>query len=113
MKKIRTHYDNLKVSRDAPDEVISAAYKSLAKKYHPDRNHGSKDAVRIMAIINESYEILRDPSKRKEHDQWIADQETSQHEDRKSTVPPPSSKDIPHVPNRQNKVIGSSLAPEV
>ena len=38
MAKIRTHYDNLKVARDAPIEVIRAAYKSLCMKYHPDLN---------------------------------------------------------------------------
>ena len=72
---IHTHYDNLKVSRTAPLEVIRAAYKSLAQKYHPDKNQGDEDAARIMKIINESYEILSDPTKRAEHDQWIAQQE--------------------------------------
>ena len=38
MKKIHTHYDNLKVARNAPIEVIRAAYKSLSHKHHPDRN---------------------------------------------------------------------------
>ncbi|EMV8630299.1 J domain-containing protein [Escherichia coli] len=68
---MRTHYDNLKVSKDAPIEVIQAAYRSLAKKYHPDINKDNPDAVRIMKIINSSYEILSDPQKRKEHDSWI------------------------------------------
>ena len=35
---MRTHYDNLKVSKDAPVEGIQAAYRTLAKKYHPDIN---------------------------------------------------------------------------
>ncbi|AOR64264.1 J domain-containing protein [Pectobacterium wasabiae] len=68
---MRTHYDNLKVSKDAPIEVIQAAYRSLAKKYHPDINKDNPDAARIMQIINSSYEILSDPQKRKEHDSWI------------------------------------------
>ncbi|MFP9443919.1 J domain-containing protein [Pectobacterium brasiliense] len=68
---MRTHYDNLKVSKDAPIEVIQAAYRSLAKKYHPDINKDNPDAARIMKIINSSYEILSDPQKRKEHDSWI------------------------------------------
>lgn len=71
MKKMRTHYDNLKVSKDAPIEVIQAAYRSLAKKYHPDINKDNPDAARIMQIINSSYEILSNPQKRKEHDSWI------------------------------------------
>ena len=75
MKKVRTHYDNLKVARDAPPEVIRAAYKSLAQKYHPDRNPGNERAARIMKLINTSYEVLSDPDQRARHDGWIAEQE--------------------------------------
>jgi hypothetical protein len=73
--KIRTHYDNLKVARNAPPEIIRAAYKTLSQKYHPDRNPSSAEATRIMAIINAAYDTLSDPYKRREHDQWIAQQE--------------------------------------
>jgi hypothetical protein len=68
---MRTHYDNLKVSLDAPIEVIQAAYRTLAKKYHPDKNPNNPDAERIMQIINTAYEVLSDPVKRREHDSWI------------------------------------------
>jgi curved DNA-binding protein CbpA len=71
MARIHTHYDNLKVARNAPPEVIRAAYKTLSQKYHPDRNPGSKDAIRIIQIINLAYEVLSDPAKRQEHDEWI------------------------------------------
>lgn len=73
---LRTHYDNLKVSRDAPSEVIRAAYKSLAQKYHPDRNHGDERAARVMSLINEAYEVLSDPARRSQHDEWITAQES-------------------------------------
>ena len=76
MKTIHTHYDNLKVSRNAPTEVIRAAYKALAQKYHPDRNSTNVNASKNMAIINESYNTLSDPIKRKEHDLWIINQES-------------------------------------
>lgn len=72
MARIHTHYDNLKVARNAPPEVIRAAYKTLSQKYHPDRNPGSPDAIRIIQIINSAYEVLSDPIKRQEHDDWIA-----------------------------------------
>lgn len=76
MSKIHTYYDNLKVSRNAPSEVIRAAYKSLAVKYHPDRNLSNKDdSTRVMALINEAYEVLSDVEKRKQHDIWIKEQE--------------------------------------
>lgn len=72
---MHTHYDNLKVSRDAPFEVIRAAYKSLSQKYHPDRHADGDEANRIMRLINAAYEVLSDPVKREEHDRWIATQE--------------------------------------
>ncbi|WP_296944987.1 J domain-containing protein [uncultured Massilia sp.] len=75
MAKIHTHYDNLKVSRHAPQEVIRAAYKALSQKYHPDKNQGDERAARIMAIVNTAYNILSDPVRRKEHDEWIASEE--------------------------------------
>jgi hypothetical protein len=75
MAKIHTHYDNLKVSRHAPQEVIRAAYKALSQKYHPDKNPGDERAARIMAIVNTAYNILSDPIRRKEHDDWIASEE--------------------------------------
>lgn len=68
------HYDTLKVSRDAPTEVISAAYRTLALKYHPDRYHGS-DATKTMAAINEAYSVLSSPEKRAQYDLWIRNQE--------------------------------------
>ena len=74
MAKIRTHYDNLKVSKDAPIEVIQAAYRSLARKYHPDRNGSTPEGEAMMKTINASYEVLRDPHRRAQHDQWIASQ---------------------------------------
>lgn len=68
MKQAQTHYDKLKVARDAPPEVIRAAYKSLSQKYHPDRNQGNDDAARIMAEINVAYDVLSDPERREFYD---------------------------------------------
>jgi hypothetical protein len=87
MAKIHTHYDNLKVARLAPQEVIRAAYKALSQKYHPDKNPGDEKAARIMAILNSAYTTLSDNQRRKEHDEWIAAEEweiewlASTHED--------------------------------
>jgi DnaJ-class molecular chaperone len=77
MAQLHTHYDNLKVARTAPPEVIRAAYKTLSQKYHPDRNPGSPEAIRVIQIINSAYEVLSDPIKRQEHDEWIARAEAS------------------------------------
>lgn len=75
MNKVRTHYDNLKVTRNAPVEVIRAAYKTLSMKNHPDRNGNSPESQRVMKIINESYSVLSDPEERRKHDLWIRRQE--------------------------------------
>src|SRR3954451_4973178 len=75
MAKIHTHYDNLKVARLAPQEVIRAAYKALSQKYHPDKNPGDEKAARIMAIVNAAYNTLSDQVLRREHDEWIAAEE--------------------------------------
>jgi len=75
MGKTHTHYDNLKVARNAPPEVIRAAYRILAQKYHPDLNPGDAEAARIMTILNQSYAALADPERRKLHDRWIDEQE--------------------------------------
>jgi curved DNA-binding protein CbpA len=79
MNNIRTHYDDLKVARDAPAEVIKAAYRALSQKHHPDKNSSDPESTKIMGIINDSYAILSDPHKRKEHDSWIKEQEQLQH----------------------------------
>lgn len=78
-KRFRTHYDNLKVSRDAPDAVIKAAYKALIQRYHPDKFEGPKEeAARISKIIQASYAVLSDPARRAEHDRWISEQERTE-----------------------------------
>lgn len=76
---IKTHYDRLKVARDAPPEVVAAAYKSLSKIHHPDRNPGNAEAAKIMALINASYDILSDPDKRRQYDHWLQQQEREAH----------------------------------
>ena len=76
MKKIRTHYDNLKVARNAPPEIIRAAYKTLSQKHHPDRHGNSAKSQQVMKIINKSYSVLIDPEERKKHDEWIVEQES-------------------------------------
>lgn len=87
MPPLRTHYSNLKISRDAPPEVVKAAYKALSSRWHPDRNPDNPAAGRIMALINESYAVLSDPEKRAEHDRWILSQELKH---RAAAVPPPT-----------------------
>ena len=64
---MRSPYETLQVTRNAEPEVIAAAYRSLARKYHPDRN-ASPAGTRRMQEINEAYEILKDPKKRRRYE---------------------------------------------
>jgi DnaJ-like protein len=68
---LRTHYDNLKIARDAPVEVVRAAYRALCLKYHPDRHAADPEATEMMALLNSAYDVLSDPEKRREYDDWI------------------------------------------
>ena len=66
-------YKILKISRDAPDEVIRAAYKVLASKYHPDKNPGDEASARMMQHINDAYALLSNPIRRSEYDRKSTD----------------------------------------
>ncbi|MBN2084545.1 MAG: DnaJ domain-containing protein [Anaerolineales bacterium] len=61
------HYFTLQVDRRAEPEVIAAAYRSLARKYHPDKT-ASAASTKRMQEINAAYEVLRDPAKRRAYD---------------------------------------------
>jgi len=67
----RTHYDSLKIARDAPAEVVRAAYRALSLKYHPDRHAADPEATEMMALLNSAYDVLSDPEKRREYDEWV------------------------------------------
>ena len=56
-------YKVLGVSPDASDEEIKRAYRTLAKKYHPDRNPGDEEAARKMQEVNAAYEQIKNPQK--------------------------------------------------
>jgi molecular chaperone DnaJ len=66
----RDFYEVLGCSRDATDKDLKKAYRKLARKYHPDSNPGSKAAEQKFKEINEAYDILSDPEKRKLYDQF-------------------------------------------
>ncbi|MGB9799988.1 MAG: DnaJ C-terminal domain-containing protein [Thermanaerothrix sp.] len=64
----KDYYKILGVDRNATEEEIKKAYRRLAMKYHPDRNPGDKSAEEKFKEINEAYEVLGDPEKRKRYD---------------------------------------------
>jgi len=63
-------YKTLGVSRTASDKDIKQAYRKLARQYHPDVNPGNKSAEEKFKEINNAYEVLSDPEKRKKYDQF-------------------------------------------
>ncbi|KAH7028608.1 DnaJ domain-containing protein, partial [Macrophomina phaseolina] len=61
-------YDVLEVERSASQAEIRNAYKKLAMKHHPDRNHDDKaGAERRMAVINEAHSLLSDDAHRERY----------------------------------------------
>jgi DnaJ-class molecular chaperone len=86
MPGVHTHYDNLKVTRDAPPEVIRAAYRALCQKFHPDRHKDDSVAIRNMQLINKAYEVLSDPEQRKTHDEWILATEQAELEEKNKSA---------------------------
>ncbi len=62
------YYNKLEIDKSATQKDIQAAYRRLARKYHPDVNK-EKDAEEKFKLINEAYEVLKDPDKRKKYDQ--------------------------------------------
>jgi curved DNA-binding protein CbpA len=63
------HYAVLGVSPDAPEEVIRAAYRALAVKYHPDRNPGDRNAELQLKKINAAFAVIGDAQKRCQYDE--------------------------------------------
>jgi DnaJ-class molecular chaperone len=73
--KSRDHYETLGVNRKATDKDIRAAYRKLARQYHPDLNPGDKSAEARFKEIQQAYEVLSDAEKRKKYDQLGANWE--------------------------------------
>lgn len=78
MPPIRTHYDNLKVARNAPDAVIRTSYEALIQSF---QDMEPKEAQFFTKVINESYDVLSQPIRRSVYDRWIEEQENPQQEE--------------------------------
>lgn len=66
----RDYYEVLGVDKNADEATIKKAYRTLAKKYHPDMNPGDKEAEAKFKEVNEAYDVLSDPDKKAKYDQY-------------------------------------------
>jgi curved DNA-binding protein len=74
----KDYYGVLGISRDASEQEIKQAYRKLARKHHPDMNREDKSAEERFKEVNEAYEVLSDPEKRKMYDQFGSEWKTWQ-----------------------------------
>jgi curved DNA-binding protein len=71
--KYKDYYETLGVPRNASESDIKKAFRKLAREYHPDVAKNKKQAEEKFKEVNEAYEVLGDPAKRKKYDELGAD----------------------------------------
>src|ERR671914_651310 len=67
--EFKDYYATLSVPKTATEKEIKQAFRKMARKYHPDVNPGDKSAEARFKEINEAYEVIGDPEKRKKYDE--------------------------------------------
>ena len=66
----RDFYEVLGVQKGADEKALKTAYRNLAKKLHPDANHGGKETDAKFKELNEAYDVLKDPQKKAAYDRF-------------------------------------------
>ena len=104
--KFRDYYETLGVPRGATEEEIRKDYRKLARKHHPDVNRSDKSAEEKFKEINEAYQVLSDPEKRKRYDQLGANWKAGS-----DFTPPPGSQGAGAAKARASATSRTSSAP--
>jgi len=99
-------YNILQVAHHAEPELIEAAFKRLALKYHPDQNPNAS-ATAHMQDLNWAYQILRDPAKRARYDREVRPQAAPKPPPAKPKPPPPKPPPVQPKPKPQAQTMRS------
>lgn len=102
------HYEILQVSPQAEHEVITAAYKKLAFKYHPDR-YAHSDAHQRLCAINEAYAILCDPTSRQKYDIYWREAHLKVRDESRASPPQSTDQNPPKSEVQPNRPEGDSI----
>jgi curved DNA-binding protein len=70
MQNFRDYYQILDIPQTATVDQIKQAYRKLARRYHPDLNPGNKTAEEHFKVLSEAYEVLSDPAKRAQYEEY-------------------------------------------
>ncbi|MBW6508654.1 MAG: J domain-containing protein [Desulfuromonadales bacterium] len=105
------YYRLLGIPPDADQQRIRSAYRSLAKRCHPDTNRGSEAAAELFRQVNNAYRILSDPARRVRYDEELA--KRNQRQAAATAVKPASSLDPAQKFSRfVNSLLDAIFAPD-
>ena len=66
----RDYYEVLEVPKDADQDALKKSFRSLARKYHPDKNPDDSEAEQLFKEVQEAYAVLSNPEQRRQYDMF-------------------------------------------
>lgn len=112
LQNFRDYYEILGVPREASNDEIKQVFRRLARQYHPDLNPGNKEAEEKFKDIGEAYEVLSDPSKRAQYDQFSRFWKQRGFQGRQGTPRPKSWDNRPQGGRTGNEEVDFSQFPD-